>query len=228
MQAAQGMDAIVHLAGVLGTHELFDAPYSAVNINVTGTLNVLEACLENGANFIGISMPDVFPSIYTATRQCAKNLATAYHIAHGIPMAHVQAFNVFGPGQKHGPTHPRKIIPAFSYDAWRNAPITVWGDGEQTVDLIDDLTVGKIFVDALTVRDNSVIEAGTGVQWTVNEVADYVLELTGSSAGVVHLPMRKGEIPSNIKALGKGWSLIDTKPYLDLARLNETIRSYRP
>lgn len=227
MRAVQYKDAVIHLAGLLGTDELFDNPYDAVNVNVTGTLNVLEACVQHGAQYVGISMPDVFPSIYTATRTCARNLATAYHQAHGIPTAHVQAFNVFGPGQKHGPGHPRKIIPAFATEAWRDEPIIVWGDGNQTVDMIDSQTVGRIFVDALKCTDNQTIEAGTGIEWTVNEVLKYVMEYTESRSKVIHKPMRRGEIPSRIKAVGRGWGHLSAPPTLDLDFLNKTIDSYR-
>lgn len=227
MQAMRGKDACIHLAGLLGTDELFDNPYDAINVNVTGTLNVLEACVENGTQYVGISMPDVFPSIYTSTRTCARNLATAYHHAHGLPTAHVQAFNVFGPGQKHGPGHPRKIVPAFSYEAWRDLPITIWGDGTQTVDMIDSQTVACIFVDALKVVDNSTIDAGTGIEWTVNEVLHYVLDYTESKSRIVYKPMRRGEIPTRIKALGRGWRHLSEIPRLDLDRLDYTIDSYR-
>lgn len=228
MQAVYGKHAVIHLAGLLGTDELFDNPYDAVSVNVNGTLNVLDACVQYGAQYVGISMPDVFPSIYTATRTCARNLATAYHHAHRLPTAHVQAYNVFGPGQKHGLGHPRKIIPAFATEAWQDEPITVWGDGNQTVDMIDSQTVAQIFVDALGVIDNSIIDAGTGVQWTVNEVVNYVLKHTKSSSPVVHKPMRRGEIPTHsIKAIGRGWHHLSEPPRLYLDRLNETIDSYR-
>ena len=227
MSAIKGKDAVIHLAGLLGTDELFDAPYDAVDVNVTGTLNVLESCVEHGAQFVGISMPDVFPSIYTATRTCARSLATAYHHAHGLPTAHVQAFNVFGPGQKHGPGHPRKIIPAFSYEAWRNLNVTIWGQGNQTVDMIDSQTVGEIFVQALNVVDNSTIDAGTGIEWTVNQVWDYVREYTETKSKVQYKHMRRGEVLSRIKATGQGWQYLDEMPRLRMDRLDAAIDSYR-
>ena len=75
-----GADSVIHLAGVLGTHELFDAPAEAVRVNVLGSLNVMQWCLNNHAQYTGILMPDVFPSIYTATKVAAKRLADAlYH-----------------------------------------------------------------------------------------------------------------------------------------------------
>lgn len=226
-QRVRGCEAVVHLAGLLGTDELFDSPYDAVDVNVTGTLNVLDACVDHGAQIVGISMPDVFPSIYTSTRTCARNLITAYHHAHGLPTAHVQAFNVFGPGQKHGPGHPRKIIPAFAVEGWSNKPMIVWGDGEQTVDLISSKEIGKIFRDALIVTDDSTIDGGTGHQWTVNEVAAYVIERTGSTAGIEYRPMRRGEVASKIGARGQGWFHLTECPRFNLIELDQAIESYK-
>ena len=59
-------DHVIHLAGVLGTHELFDQPYHAVDVNVNGCLRVLQHCERHGMGYTGITQPDVFPSVYTA------------------------------------------------------------------------------------------------------------------------------------------------------------------
>jgi UDP-glucose 4-epimerase len=205
VRAVKGYDAIIHLAGVLGTHELFDTPQLAIDVNVTGTLNVLEACLVSDARYVGIAMPPVFPSIYTATKTAAVRLASAYHHSHGLPVSHVRAFNAFGPGQAHGYGHPQKIIPTFATKAWRNEAIPIWGDGTQTVDLIyvDDLA--RLLVIALQHGDDVTFDGGTAKPVSVLEVADWVISITGSAAGVEHLPMRRGEEPTKIAATRQGW-----------------------
>lgn len=228
-EALVDCDACIHLAGVLGTHELFDTPSLAVQSNVQGTLNVLEACVANGARYVGIGMPDVFPSLYTATKQCAIRLATAYHRTHGLLVSHVRAFNVFGPGQKHGPGHPQKIIPTFATEAWAGRPIPIWGDGTQTVDLVHVDDLARLLVAALDHGGDVTFDGGTGVALSVNEVADFVLAVTGSKAGVEHREMRRGEVPSRIVASGTGWELLDGwKPTFDWQRLGEAVRSYPP
>jgi UDP-glucose 4-epimerase len=95
-----GFDAVIHLAGVLGTHELFDDPQLAIDSNVTGTLNVLEAARHAGARYVGITMPQVFPSIYTATKIAATGLERAYHHSHGLAVSRMRAFNAFRPRPK--------------------------------------------------------------------------------------------------------------------------------
>lgn len=222
-------DVVVHLAGVLGTDELFDAVRVAVDVNVHGTVNVLEACLEVDAGYVGISMLPVFPSIYTATKVCAHRLASAYHHSLGLSTAHVQAFNAYGAGQAHGPGHPRKIIPALACEGWAGVPLKVWGDGDQTVDLVHTEDLAGVFADAVYQTDDVVIDGGTGVAMTVNEVAQLVLDVTGSRAGVFHLPMRRGELPQKLCATGLGWDRLKRTniPTHDVNRIADAIIGYR-
>ena len=228
-EAMRGMDAVIHLAGVLGTDELFDEVQTAIDINIKGAVNILDACVAHGAKYIGITMLPVFPSIYTATKISSQRFATAYHHNYGMPVTHVRAFNAFGPGQAHGPGHPRKIIPALSVEGWSNIPLKIWGDGEQTVDLIHVNQIARIFLDALEKApgQDEVIDAGTGEAWSVNQVADFVLDITGSISGVEHLPMRRGETPTNVVASGEGWDYLTELPRLDRIELMKTIVAYR-
>jgi UDP-glucose 4-epimerase len=227
-RAVKGCDGVIHLAGVLGTHELFDRPRLAIDVNIVGTLNVLEACRDHDARYVGITMPQVFPSVYTATKTAATRLASAFHHSYGVPVSHVRAFNAYGPGQAHGPGHPQKIVPTFAVEAWNNRPIPIWGDGTQTVDLIHTDDLAGMLVDALAFGDDQTFDGGCGVPVTVNALASWVLNRTGSTAGVQHLPMRRGEIPTHIVAEGEGWDLLNWKPEFDIPRLDATIDWYKP
>lgn len=228
MAACQGMDHVIHLAGVLGTHELFDTPHMAVDVNVRGTLNVLEACRSWQCGFTGITMPQVFPSIYTATKIASTALATAYHHNFNIPVSHVRAFNAFGAGQAHGAGHPQKIVPTFATEAWLGRPIPIWGDGEQTVDLIDTSQLARLLVDAMAHGDDVTFDGGSGQAFTVNEVASMVLALTGSAAGMQHLPMRRGEVPTQIVATGDGWDRLHWVPSFSISAFTDAVEAYRP
>lgn len=225
--AVKDCAAVIHLAGVLGTHELFDTPQLAVDVNVSGTLNVLDACRHHRASFTGITMPQVFPSIYTATKVAATRLASAYHHSHGVPVSHVRAFNAFGAGQAHGVGHPQKIVPTFAVEAWAGRPIPVWGDGTQTVDLIDTGQLARMLVDAVDHGDDVTFDGGSGVALTVNRVAEMVLGLTGSTAGIEYLPMRRGEVPTAIVAEGEGWDRLDWQPSFDWDEFALTVRRYQ-
>lgn len=218
---------VIHLAGILGTAELFGQVYDALTVNVIGTANVLAAAVDAHAGYTGITMPPVFPSVYTASKIGARELERAYHHAYGLPTSRVRAFNAYGPGQKHGPGHPQKIVPTFAAKAWAGQPVPVWGDGEQTVDLIHVDDLARLLADAVAHGDDVTIDGGTGLAMTVNEVAQMVLDITGSKAGVQHLPMRLGEVPSKIAAEGEGWDRLDWRPAFDPGKFAAAVESYR-
>jgi UDP-glucose 4-epimerase len=222
--AVKGCDAVIHLAGMLGTHELFDIAHMAVNVNIHGTLNVLQACDAFEASYVGITMPvSGWANVYTATKHCAQDLASAWHRHKGLKVSHVRAYNAYGPGQKCGPGHPQKIVPTFATEAWAGRPIPIWGDGEQTVDLIHVDDLARHLVDALAYEDDRIIEGGSGEPFTVNHIAALVQIVTGGASNdVEHLPMRMGEdAGTNIV------SPVKNAPF-DMARFRETVESYRP
>lgn len=218
--------SVIHLAGMLGTHELFDNVHGAIDVNIHGTVKILDWCRHAGAGYVGITMPPVFPSVYTATKICADRLATAWNREFGVPVAKVRAFNAFGPGQAHGPRHPQKIIPTFAVNAWQRKPIPIWGDGTQTVDLIDVGQIARILIEATQLTDDVTIDAGSGVAYPVRQIADMVQTVTGSIIPHEFLPMRRGEVPTNIRALGEGWDRLSFRPSLDWDALEQTVHAY--
>ncbi len=218
--------AVIHLAGVLGTSELFSDAEHAVDVNVKGTLRVLQECREHRMRFVGITMPQVWTNVYQATKGCAQKLASAWYEYYKVPVSHVRAFNAYGPGQKiYG---VQKIVPTFCIKAWRNEPIPIWGSGEQTVDLVHVTDIARMLVDAIKFGDGQIFDAGTGVSHTVNEVAQLVLEITGSTAGVEYFPMRHGETEgTKLAASGDGWNLLGWKPVWNLTEFEQTVNWFR-
>jgi UDP-glucose 4-epimerase len=227
LDALEGADTVIHLAGMLGTSELFDTPEQAVDVNIKGALRILQWCRDHNAAYVGITMPDVYPSVYTATKICAQRLATAWHLAYGVPVSHVRAFNAYGRGSHIGPGYPKKIIPTFARAAWAGKPIPVVGDGKQIVDLIHVDDVARMLIDATQHGDAAIFDAGTGYPVTVSEVAHKILDITGSTAGIEYLPMRRGEIPVQVAAKGDGWDRLDWRPEMDWERLAQAVESYR-
>lgn len=227
----KGAQCVIHLAGMLGTAELFDTPEDAVEANVVGTIRILRWCQENKAGYVGITMPDSeWANVYQATKLCAMRLATAWHRNFGVPVSHVRAFNAYGPGQKHGPGHPQKFLPTFATEAWAGRPIPIWGDGLQSVDPIHVDDVARMLVDATGFGDDEIFDAGIGYGVTVRRIASFVNRVCGQDEdNVVHLPMRLGETPqTHIQAKGEGWEKLKWAPTLDWARMQEAVEWYRP
>ncbi len=225
---------VIHLAGMLGTSELFDDANRAVEVNVGGALNVIQWCAEQQAGYTTITMPDSgWANVYAATKGCAVQLAEAYRRHKGLRVSNVCAYNAYGPAQAHGPGHPQKIIPTFARWAWTGHSIEIWGDGKQTVDLVSADDIARMLIDATRFGDGQTFDAGTGYALTVEQVADYVIEVVadagGPTVGVDFLPMRAGEDPgTQIVATGRGWNLLDRHPSLDWDDLRACIESYRP
>lgn len=219
------VDAVIHLAGVLGTAELFDHPLKAVSVNINGAVAVLQQCEAIGASYVGITMPSVWSNPYQATKRCALDLAMAWNQHRGLPVSHVRAFNVYGPGQKLAPV--QKMIPTFSYNAWRNIPLPIWGDGTQQVDLVYAGDVARMLVDALEFGGGEIFDAGTGEGMSVLGVADIIGVITRSSGACEFLPMRAGETPAKVTAEGSGWDLLGWHPGFDADAFRATVESYR-
>ncbi len=182
-------DKVIHLAGVLGTHELFKNTYHAIDVNIKGTLNVLNFCKRQGAAFHGVTMAHVWTNPYETTKLAAERLAEAWGREYDFPVKYTTVYNAYGEHQAHGPGHPQKIIPTFATKAWAKEPIPIWGDGTQKVDLV---YAGHV---AALIANDSDLEGGYGYAWTVNQIAEMVWEMVnpGTPLQAEHHPMRRGE-----------------------------------
>jgi UDP-glucose 4-epimerase len=230
-EAVRGSDHVIHLAGVLGTHELFDRPGTAVDVNVQGSLNVIQACDLYDVGLTKVIIPFVNPSIYAATHRCAYDLSEAYRKSKRLRVSYVRPFNAFGPGQAYGDGHPQKIIPTFAVAAWEGKPLPVWGDGSLWVDLVHVDDIARMFVDAIPFDKGEQFDAGTGVAHSVKEIAETVIKMTGSDSKIKHLAPRDGEREVSTVddvADSSTWGQLDWHPEFSWESLEETVLSYRP
>ncbi len=192
------VDAVIHLAGRLGTSETFGAERDAADVNIIGALTVADACARWGIPMVQIGTGHKGqPNPYAVTKGCVEDLLLGRAKVAGQRVAVVRAFHAYGPGQKafppHGPGHVRKIIPSFVCRALTGMPLEVNGLGNNVIDLVHVDDVARVLVDAIDGPYGTVLQAGTGVGMRVNEVAAAVIDLCGSASTVVHLPTRDGE-----------------------------------
>lgn len=194
--AVESCDGIIHLAGLLGTSELIGGERHAVDVNVLGAVNVLDAAQGRPVVQIGTGHRGQL-NTYAVTKGCAEDLALIRARVAGEPVNVVRAYHAYGPGQKacppHGKSIVRKIIPSFVCRALTGMPLEIWGDGKQLIDLVHVDDVGLALVAALYEPFGCVLEAGTGVATSVLDAARLVIELCDSRSEIVHLPMRPGE-----------------------------------
>lgn len=221
-------DVIYHLAGLLGTSELIEQAYQASRVNILGTVNILDAARVNSTKVIFVTKPNCWLNTYSITKFAGESFTRMYYHELGLRTVGVRWFNVYGPGQSF---HCQKAVPFFIKWALTNQPVRVWGDGEQTMDLIHakDAVTATIMVAENTRFEGSVVEVGSGLETTVNKLAELVIKKSFSKSKILHLPMRPGEIPNTkLKANTKVLDSIGFKCKVSLDEgINETVKWYK-
>ncbi len=187
-------------------------PLLDMDTNVRGTLTVLEACRGSKikrlvyTSFQAAVYGDVknLPvdedaplnpaSPYAVSKMTAEKYCVTYQKVYGVPAAAVRCFNIYGPRQSTGAY--ANAISIFLGNINRGEPLTIYGDGEQTRDLIyiDDAVTGYLSVAATPGAVGGVFNIASGTATSINRLARIILKVTGKSPPVNHAPARAGEI----------------------------------
>lgn len=202
MSAMKGVDELYDIAGVLGTNELMFSNNRAVDVNIGGAINALKAAKLSGVKRVfHPTKPNDWLNTYSITKFAAEQFCMMFIKNFGMSIACLKWFNAYGPRQHLYPV--RKAVPLFIAQALYNKPVEVFGDGNQTVDMIFVTDIAKIAIKATRNCGHlgKVIDVGSGIPITVNELASMIIKITKSRSKIKHLPMRKGEPErSNIAA----------------------------
>ena len=148
-EAVAHVDGVIHLAGVLGTQETITNPRPAVETNIRGGINILEACAQYEVPLVNIAVGNWFESnTYSITKTTIERFTLMYARDRGLKACSVRAYNAYGPGQSiaqpYGTSRVRKIIPSFVSRALHGETIQVYGDGQQVMDMIHVEDVGPL------------------------------------------------------------------------------------
>jgi nucleoside-diphosphate-sugar epimerase len=129
-------------------------------------------------------------SPYAASKVAADRMAIAYHRTYGTPAAVIRPFNTYGP------RHVYDVIPKFVARALRGESLEVYGTGAQTRDFtfVDDMVEAFVRMGEHPAAVGRVVNFGSGVETSIDELAKLVLEAAGSGAPVVHRRGRKAEV----------------------------------
>jgi UDP-glucuronate 4-epimerase len=209
--AVPGIDAVVHLAGKAGIRPSMAQPLAYLDANVLGTLNVLEAMRSGGVRrLVFASSSSVYGnaaevpfredapcdrpgSPYAATKKAGELLCHAWHAVHGLSVASLRFFTVYGPHMG-----PDGAIAIFTRKVARGEPVPLFGDGSTSRDYthVDDTVAG--ICRALAWTDGpaprcEVFNVGHGVPVSLAELLRHVAAAVGKPAIVQHLPLVAGE-----------------------------------
>ncbi len=216
-----------------------------VTTNVEGTQILLDAVRETPVErFILFSSSEVYGtaerdpmdeehplnprSPYAATKAGADRLAYSYFVTYGLPIAIVRPFNNYGPRQ-----HPEKVVPRFITQALQGRPLTIHGDGHASRDWLyvdDDAAAVEAVIDApLDQVAGEVLNIATGIDISVNDIADMVLDALGKPASLkVNVTERPGQVDRHIGSTEKMERLTGWRARTSFAEgLERTIAWYR-
>jgi dTDP-glucose 4,6-dehydratase len=244
-QVVSDVDVIVNAAAESHVEKsIEEGAREFVTTNVEGTQILLDAVREAPVErFILISSSEVYGtaryapmdeehpldprSPYAPTKAGADRLAYAYHVTYELPVVIVRPFNNYGPRQ-----HPEKAIPRFITQALSGEPLTIHGDGHASRDwlYVDDDAEA---IEAIIAADDSVvgevINVATGIDISVSEIADKVLDMLGKPSSLkVHVEERPGQVDRHIGSTEKAERLLGWRARTSFEDgLERTISWYR-
>jgi UDP-glucuronate decarboxylase len=214
---------------------------------VIGTMNVLELAQATGARVLIASTSEVYgePELhpqperywgnvnsigkracYDEGKRCGEALAVAYAEQHRVDSRIVRIFNTYGPRM-----HPEdgRVISNFVTQALRNEPLTIYGDGSQTRSLCfyTDLIDGLLRMMELS-RDPGPVNLGNPEELTVREIAELVLQLSGSSSSLDYRCLPSDDPSRRRPDITKARTVLGWEPRVSAADgIAQTIEYYR-
>jgi dTDP-glucose 4,6-dehydratase len=223
------VDVIVNAAAESHVEKsILEGASEFVTTNVEGTQILLDAIRNTPVErFILISSSEVYGtavsdpmdeehplnprSPYAATKAGGDRLAYAYYVTYGLPIVIVRPFNNYGPYQ-----HPEKVVPRFITQALRDEPLTIHGDGLASRDWLyvddDAEAIERVIESDIDTVTGEVINIATGVDVSVVEIADRVLEALGKPSALrTHVDERPGQVERHIGSTAKAERLLGWK-----------------
>lgn len=203
-EAMKGKDYVISLAAMWLLH-CKDFPRTAFDVNIAGTFNILEACVNNGikkliwsssasvyGDAVELPMTESHPfnnkNFYGASKIAGEAMATAFNDRYGLEVIGLRYMNVYGPHQDQTAAYTG-VVPIMLNKIEANEPPTINGDGSQAYDFIYVEDVARCNVDALKSDQKfGMYNVGTEVQTSIKELCDTILELKESDLEVVYRP----------------------------------------
>jgi nucleoside-diphosphate-sugar epimerase len=201
------IDAVLNLASPASPSDFLVMPLEILAVGSVGSRNLLDLALAKGARYFLASTSEVYgdplvhpqPETYlgnvssTGPRSCydeakrfSEAIAMAYHRTHGLDLRIVRIFNTYGPRMR---PDDGRVVTNFLWQAFRDLPITLYGTGDQTRSFcyVADEVEGLAAV--LDGHLMGPVNVGNAGEFTMRELAEAVVELSGSRSPIVAVPM---------------------------------------
>ena len=208
--AMEGVDVVFHLAASVGRQRSLDYPQKDSEINLIGTVNVLEAMRKNNTSRIVYSSsaamfgelltptideehPQNADSPYGVSKLAAEKMILAYAGLYGYTAVCLRYFNIYGVNQRFDMYG--NVIPIFAKRIYAGEPMTIYGDGLQTRDFVNVKDVARANITAAeNAKKTDVYNIGSGESVTINYLAELMQEISGVNVGVEYAPERPADV----------------------------------
>ena len=240
------LDYILHCASLASPTDYLDFPIQTLKVGSLGTHNALGLAKKKKAVFMLFSTSEVYgdPLVhpqkeaywghvnpigvrgcYDESKRFAEALTMAYHRVHKLNTKIVRIFNTYGPRMRH---NDGRVVPNFIDQALKNQPLTVYGKGNQTRSFcyIDDLVDGLL--DLMNSKENLPVNLGNPDEFTIMELVDLILKLTGSRSKKVFKKLPQDDPQKRRPDITRAKKILGWKPVVPLEEgLKRTISWFK-
>lgn len=244
-ELAEGQDWIFHHAALISVPGSIEDPIGCYEVNVTGTLSVLEAAkhagvrrvvLASSAAVYGESTDPVSEEVakkpqspYASSKLAMEQAALLYNEVYGLSTVCLRYFNVYGPRQRPDSTYAA-VIPAFVTALSDGRPTTIYGDGEQKRDFVhvDDVVRANLLAAESDEAIGKVLNISGGGAVTINELAGILQDLIPNALATVYESPRSGDIYFSEAVIKQAWEALGYRPEVALVEgLRSTVEWFR-
>jgi UDP-glucuronate decarboxylase len=242
------VDQIYHLACPASPAFYQKDPVQTTKTCVHGSINMLGLARRLGTPILLASTsevygdPEVHPqpesywgnvnptgvrSCYDEGKRCAETLFFDYHRQHALPVKVARIFNTYGPAML---PDDGRVVSTFIVQALLGEPLTVFGDGSQTRSFcyVDDLVTGLIALMGSASAVTGPVNLGNPGEFTMTELAEQVLALTGSRSPIEHHPLPSDDPVRRRPDISRARELLGWEPVTDLeGGLKRTVEYFR-
>ncbi len=238
------VDVVMHLASPASPVDFERIPIQILKVGGLGTHNALGLALAKGARFFLASTSEVYGDplvhpqpeeywgnvnpigprgVYDEAKRYAEAMTMAYHRHHHVDVRIVRIFNTYGPRMR---PDDGRAVSNFLVQALRGEPLTIFGDGSQTRSFtyVDDEIRG--FLALLDSDLATPINIGNDNEFTIAELAELIIEVTGSSSELIHLPLPVDDPMQRKPDLTKARTLLGWEPTVQLREGIERTAAY--
>jgi len=218
-----GADYVFHEAAVTSVQKSVDDPFNSNEINITGTLKVLEAAKNTGVKKVVLasssavygeteSLPlseddPVNPlSPYAVGKTTGELYCNVFSEIYGLPTISLRYFNVFGPRQDPNSQYAA-VIPIFIDKILKSESPVIYGDGEQSRDFVSIKDIIAANIMAAESKLTGAFNIGLGKSTTINQLAEMINEIIGKDIKPVYEKERPGDIKHSLADISKAKSL---------------------